>query len=161
MASKQEITTSIAFTIATTAMASLTSDWFYFKEGPHQVQVDSHTSCLIYKYDSYTLFGTICGVSIADVETHVTTLQILITVAFAFALLQFFLLAFNRIRTRMIVFTSSIIAILSLTTVVLWSVYAKAVLPSDTIVNFHGSAWFLAMACAVAAVGMVVIQISM
>lgn len=152
------VTLGIAFTIANTAVAALSSDWIFFKGDPSTIYPPG-ASCMVYNREAYNLFGSICGVYISDIESFVTTLQIMLSFSLVFALLLFFLVAFNRMRKKMIVLTTSIILGLCLSTLIIWEVTEKVNLPTtSSTVDYRGSGWFLTLICATMCLPMYYVQ---
>lgn len=158
MLDRQELTLGISFIIANTAVAALTGDWMFFEGEPNLVVVSNDVSCMVYNHEAYNLFGTICGVDLSDIESFITTLQITLSVNLSFSLLLFFLIAFNRMRKKMIVFTTLIIMGLTVSTLLLWELSEKTKLPSKG-VNYRGAGWYLTLMCSIACLPMFYAQL--
>lgn len=150
---KQDFILGSSFVIANTALVSLTGDWFFFKGGPHTVNVSNTSSCLVYDKESYNMFGAVCGVNLGDIEPFVGTLQVLLPINCVFALLLFFLVALKRMRKRIIKVTCLVILALSVTIDVMWLTHERKNLPtSDDIIGTYGAGWFLTAATGVSTI---------
>lgn len=148
MIDKQELVLASSFIVANAAITGLLGDWFVFK-GTSQVLPGWDTECKVYGGEAYNLFGSICGTNLSDIENIVTTLQILMSVNLAFALLLFLLVAFKRLKRNLIKLSAFIILVLTVTSVSLWATYDFAVLPTESDkINCYGAGWIMAIVCA-------------
>lgn len=149
MIDKQDFVLACSFIVANSAITALLGDWFVFLGNPQQIAVSNNTSCEVFRKESYNLFGAICGVNLNDIEPIATTLQTLLSINLAFALLLYFLVTFRRMKRNMIRVSIVVIMGLSLTSVILWAVEDKERLPTDSKkINMYGAGWIAAIICA-------------
>ena len=155
MIDKQELVLASSFVVANAAIVSLTGDWFVFK-GTHQtLNISGSPECKVYGGEAYNLFGSICSKNLSDLEDIVTTLQILVAINLAFALLLFFLVAFRRMKKNLIKLTCLVILGLTITSASLWVSNDFDVLPTDSNkINCFGAGWIMAIVCAVSTLPM-------
>lgn len=147
MIDKQELVTVSSFMIANTATIALVGDWIVFKLKKQLLPLDTDENCYVYGGEAYNLFGTICGINMKDIEPIVSTLQILLSINLAFALMLFMLVAFKRLRKRYLKLTALIVLGLSLSTIITWSTNKYDVFPSD--VNYYGAGYAACVICSI------------
>lgn len=156
MIDKQELVLASSFIVANAAIVSLTGDWFVFK-GTSQILDIGGTSveCKVYGGEAYNLFGSICSSNISDLEDIITTLQVLVSINLAFALLLFFLVAFRRMKKNLIKVTCLVILGLTISSASLWVSHDFKVLPTESDkINCFGAGWIMAIVCATATLPM-------
>lgn len=133
---KRDIILGSSFMIAHFSMGATLGDWFTVPETTDVTFGSEHISCKVYKDEAYNMFGSMCGLGIATVEKYMATLQILLSVAFGFSMILFFLVAFKRLDKRMIRLTLLIILTLEVASSVLWLTSPRVDLPTDF--NYYG-----------------------
>lgn len=150
MINKQELAIALSFIIANAALVSLTSDWFYFKQTINSLQVSDTVSCTVYMKEAYNVFGSICGVNLVDMESVIIYLQALLPINFGMSLIMFFLIAFRRMKRKMIKLVNFIIFSLSLATILIWVVFDKDRLPTDTEeIYYYGAGFWTTVICGI------------
>lgn len=152
-----EILLLLSFMIAHFSVIATIGDWFIFKK---EMVIDfgpKKDSCVVYGGEAYNLYGSLCGIRVSSVETYMSTMQILLPIAFGFSLILFFLVVFRRLRRNMIRLTASVIIALELASCILWQTVTRVDLSSDALsINYYGIGWVMTLVSSFTAFGIIV-----
>jgi hypothetical protein len=148
MIGKRDFLLGISFLVAHFALGATLGDWLVICD---QLVISFGTSvgCTVYEGEAYNMFGSLCGIPLTDVETYMSTIQILLSFSLGLSLILFFLVAFKRLDRMMIRLASFIVCVLQVACLLIWLTSSRVDLPNG--LDYYGYGTIFSIVTAVLA----------